>query len=198
MKYVSIDIETTGLNPETCQVIEFAAVIEDTSRPDVPVDELPSFRKLVRHDIYQGEAYAIALNANKFVQLADNKRPFHDKTRAAFIAPSFSNFLLSNGIGNPEVSGPIKVIAAGKNFASFDLQFLKRLPEWNNCIRVSSRILDPGNLFFDPELDEELPDLLTCKQRAGLEGAVAHDALEDARDVIRVIRKYYERKVVPA
>lgn len=30
MKYVSIDIETTGLNPEVHQVIELAAVLEDT------------------------------------------------------------------------------------------------------------------------------------------------------------------------
>ena len=31
MKYFSIDIETTGLNPETCQVIEFGAVFVNTS-----------------------------------------------------------------------------------------------------------------------------------------------------------------------
>jgi hypothetical protein len=52
-RYLSIDIETTGLDPETCQVIEFSAVI-DTIRPDAgPVDELPSFHAYLVRDSYR-------------------------------------------------------------------------------------------------------------------------------------------------
>ena len=197
MKYVSIDIETTGLDPETCQIIEFAAVIEDTSNPFIPVDDLPSFRRLVTHDLYQGEPYALAMHADKFYKLSDKNKHRGEIIRSVFLAPAFACFLHQE-LGSSDTHTPVKVSAAGKNFAAFDLQFLKRLPEWNSCIKVSSRILDPGNLFFDPEFDEDLPDLLTCKKRAGWETEVKHEALEDARDVIRVIRKYYERKEVPA
>jgi hypothetical protein len=39
--------------------------------------------------------------------------------------------------------------------------------------------------------DKSLPNLTTCKERAGIEGVVTHDALEDAWDVIEVLRKFY-------
>jgi hypothetical protein len=70
MLYVSIDLETTGLDPNACQVIEFAAVIEDTLNP-LPYEELPKFSKLVLHDSVQGELYAVNMNAAIFKELND-------------------------------------------------------------------------------------------------------------------------------
>lgn len=189
MKYVSIDIETTGLDPETCQIIEFAAVIEDTSRPDVPVEKLPHFKCLVFHEKVVGEHYAIHLNAGKILD------SFLDSSACTpeDVLIKFRGFLMKNGFESDREGIFVKFTAAGKNFSSFDLQFLKRLPYWDLRLKAKSRVLDPTSLYFDPETDEELPSLETCKQRAGLEGAVKHDALEDARDVIRVIRKYYHK-----
>ena len=46
MPYVSIDIETTGLDPESCQMLEIGAVWDDWTKP---IDELPSYRRLVVH-----------------------------------------------------------------------------------------------------------------------------------------------------
>ena len=50
MKYVSIDIETTGLNPKTDNVLEVAAIIDDTERPEVPIGELPTLHLLTPED----------------------------------------------------------------------------------------------------------------------------------------------------
>ena len=33
MLYCSIDIETTGLDPETCDIIQFAAVLDNLADP---------------------------------------------------------------------------------------------------------------------------------------------------------------------
>lgn len=33
MKYISIDIETTGLNPAVDQILEIGAILEDTLNP---------------------------------------------------------------------------------------------------------------------------------------------------------------------
>jgi oligoribonuclease len=193
MKYVSIDIETTGLNPETCQVIEFAAVIEDTNQPDVPVEGLPNFNCLVYHDQIKGEHYAIHQNANKILASVYEGNTLSNEE----VSLAFRSFLQKNFF--PKEAGlPIKFFAAGKNFGAFDLQFLKRLPNWNDWLKPASRILDPTMLFFNPESDEQLPSLSDCKYRAGLDPEVKHDALEDARDVIRVIRKHYEKKAIPA
>ena len=46
MKYLSLDIETTGLDPNIHQIIEIGAVLEYSH---LPVDELPSFRILIKH-----------------------------------------------------------------------------------------------------------------------------------------------------
>ena len=46
-------------------------------------------------------------------------------------------------------------------------------------------------LFVDWNNDTSLPNLTTCKERAGIEGVVTHDALEDAWDVVQVLRKFY-------
>ena len=41
MKYVSFDSETTDLKPESGLLLEFAAVVEDTEHPEIPVEKLP-------------------------------------------------------------------------------------------------------------------------------------------------------------
>ena len=43
MKYLSIDIETTGLDPVEHKIIEFGCLIEDTTKPHIPVSELPHY-----------------------------------------------------------------------------------------------------------------------------------------------------------
>jgi hypothetical protein len=80
---------------------------------------------------------------------------------------------------------------AGKNFAGFDKKFLEKLPRWKQVFSIRSRVLDPGILFVDWANDESLPSLDQCKQRAGIDGVVTHNAVEDAMDVVMLLRKKY-------
>ena len=86
---------------------------------------------------------------------------------------------------------PIHITAAGKNFSTFDLKFLEKLPRWKQLVKVRQRIIDPSVLFTDWFEDESLPSLGQCKERAGFEGTVAHDALEDCKDIVKLLRKKY-------
>ena len=203
MKYVSIDIETTGLDLETCQVLSIGAVIEDTN--DIkPVEELPTFHGVVLSKQLSGQPYALDMNtdlieAMVYYQTADEDEridlerlkgmKFYEKDR---IVEAFYKFLLENGI---EPDGDmVHITAAGKNFATFDLKFLERLPRWKQWIRVRQRIIDPSLLYTDWKADDSLPGLGLCKLRAGLPEEVAHDAVEDARDVILLLRKEYTKE----
>ena len=76
---------------------------------------------------------------------------------------------------------------AGKNFASFDDKFLRKLPEFGKFFRYRHRVIDPAMLFWNPLTDDKLPDTKTCMERAGLSGEVAHNALDDARIVVKLI-----------
>ena len=102
--------------------------------------------------------------------------------------------ILKNGKFLPVINGntkPITINVAGKNFGVFDKLFLQELPWWTKLIRVRQRILDPAILMVNWNSDKSLPPLSVCKERAGLNNHVTHNALEDAWDVIEVLRKTY-------
>ncbi len=99
-----------------------------------------------------------------------------------------------DGIPFPIFNGncpPITINVAGKNFGTFDKLFLEQLPWWKKLIRTRQRIIDPSILFVDWSEDNSLPSLTKCKERANIEGIVTHNALEDAWDVIELLRKFY-------
>ena len=223
MKYVSIDIETTGLNPETCQVLSIGAVIEDTNNP-LPIDKLPKFHAAIKRERIEGEITALTMNAdliktinhyvresdqderNDIVQMTDMQ--FLDEDQIIielfyFLAANgFVEFNPSGTVTNhklygvvpyaPSHKGPIYITVAGKNFGTFDLKFLEKLPRWKQLIKVRSRIIDPAILFVDWKIDESLPGLNLCKERGNIKGVVTHNALEDAIDVVAVLRTKYQ------
>lgn len=175
MSYVSIDIETTGLDPDTCQVLEVGAIFEDWKSP---IDTLPEFRQILKYTELRGNPFALALNANLLKQIA-NPQPEHCQPHE--LGQRLANWVRACGLD------PMDLTAAGKNFASFDMQFLKRLPKFGESVKFKHRILDPAILYWQFD-DERLPGSATCYQRAGLDDKVAHTAVEDARAVVRLIR----------
>ncbi len=178
LSYVSIDIETTGLDPDTCQILEIGAVWDDWTKP---IRELPVYHRLVYHKEYRGNAYALALNANLLKHLSGQREPWwRDPDQ---VADDFAAWL-RDACG---WDGKTALTPAGKNFASFDRQFLKRLPRFEQVVKLHHRTLDPAILYWRLE-DDKLPDSKTCNERAGLDGKVAHTAVEDAQAVVRLIR----------
>lgn len=197
MRYVSIDIETTGLNPETDQILEFGAVIDDTMHPEVPVEELPTFRRVVHHRRIKGTPRALAMNARLLSEMSEvglYEASLGICCQTGYVVSYFEKFLLTHGY-KKSPSGPIEFVPAGKNFSGFDHRFLKAMtPAWDRTFRPSHRTLDPAILYFDPLKDEKPPSLSECLERAGLDSTVKHTAIEDARDVVRLLRfKFAER-----
>ena len=93
----------------------------------------------------------------------------------------FASWLKTQGFESEE-----KIVIAGKNFAAFDLLFLKRI--WfGNKVKYSHRFLDPGSMFVTAS-DNQPPSLKECLFRSGLDKEIDHTALADAVDVIKCIR----------
>ena len=201
MEYISIDIETTGLDRENDLVLEIAAIIENTNNP-LPFNEIPKFHAIIRHDRYSGSAYAINMNQRIFKILAEE--PKYGQERMDYQIKhnivSFNNVVLDfyywcmkNLTNKPQDNNvPVKSVVAGKNFTDFDKPFLNRLPEWNKYFAFHRRVLDPGTLFTDFMIDQEPPSLEKCLERAGIEDTVVtHFAMEDAWQVVQVLRTKY-------
>lgn len=180
-RYVSIDIETLGLDSDYSDTIELGAVIDDLTSD---ISDLPRFHAYVTlpDNKYRGEAYAMSMHSTILRRIATREQGY---TYIPFdmIGEEFEAWLLTDHGPWPKN----KAVVAGKNFAGFDLQFLKQLPGFNTDM-FHYRSLDPGSMFFDPKIDEVPPGLEICLQRAGLNTPVNHTAVEDALDVIRCIR----------
>jgi oligoribonuclease (3'-5' exoribonuclease) len=207
--YACIDIETTGLNKENDQILELAVVLDDLSQDvakedlDEYVKQLPTFHCYIKHERIVGDPYAIAMHNRIFNFIA--KEPITDIEQLLdsdysvyknylVLDPStvhyeLKEFLSTYGI----LSNSNKIVAAGKNLASFDIPFLENtLPGFDpkkegNLFKFHHRLIDIGNFYLE-KTDRVPPDLQTCLQRAGLTGIVTHRAVDDATDCIRAMK----------
>ena len=186
-RYVSVDIETTGLDEENCQILELGAVIDDWT---TPIADLPVFHCYIKHDQIKGEAYALSMHPVILERIA--KGSCFNTYKPGEVGQLFAKWLFENKVE------PTSVVAAGKNFAAFDLQFLKRLGDWmdgqfKNDVKFKHRVIDPGSMYMLPG-ETEPPNTKTCMERAGIAGEVAHTAVEDARVVVQLVRIAMARK----
>lgn len=193
MRYISLDLETSGSNPQRHQILELAAVVEDTKHPK-PLAELPYFRRVVRHPELVGTAGALALNAGLLQELA--RKEFNPELcTPEELLPQLREFLLNQGF-KPDKKDCVAVTMAGKNIAVFDLGFLRELPGYGTLVRAEPAMLDPAAFYLNWRKDSRLPTMQICKARAGFEDAtVAHQALADALDVVQLLRPFYELPV---
>lgn len=198
MKYASIDTETTGVDPETCQILSIGIVLEDTEK-QLPFSEIPKLHIVIPRNYLQGEPYALNMNAelisiiNQY-NLARNEKQIKDLeyqlgisfVKEDDVSYEVMHFLHTNGF----LEGGEKLTVAGKNYLGFDAKFLNFLVGWDR-IPLHRRTIDPATSFVDWKNDKELPSLDGCKQRAGLSGGVTHNAVEDAFDVVKILRTKY-------
>ena len=222
MKYCSIDIEATGLNPEKHSILSIGVIIEDTEKK-LPYEDLPKFNAIILNNEIVGSPRAIAMNKEIIELMGDYlegdkemRRNISNDSGYSFyekedVAKHFFNFLFLNGYEYDITNGcievrtvkgrslpvfgarikPITINVAGKNFATSDKLYLEQLPWWKKLIRTRQRVIDPSILFCDWKNDESLPNLIDCKERGNIEGIVTHNALEDAWDIVQLLRKNY-------
>jgi hypothetical protein len=208
MIYLSIDIETTGLDPLTCDILEVGAFLENTDNL-LSREKLPTFHKYLWKDNYRGEPYALAMNAHIFQKILELKKSkgvgqFHDhdhllinpeylwhhfgwwvyNNRKMWEGSKFDNDTMLFWNEQPTL------VVAGKNVAGFDIPFLHQVKA-SGIPKFHHRVIDPGMMYFDPRNDKVPPDLRECKKRARLPEAVSHQALDDAWDVIQLVREKY-------
>jgi oligoribonuclease (3'-5' exoribonuclease) len=179
MRYVSIDIETTGLDPDVHQILELAMVIEDTEQYTRPIDRLPHAVIRIQHDPIIAHPVALKMNAGLIQHIHEHGGLYKSHVRVAV-----AGWLRKHNIGTDE--NPL--VVAGKNVNGFDLRFIRRLPgpDWP----IHHRVLDPAMYFIDWTVDDVPPDMTACMTRAGYTNySPTHRALDDARDVIRLIRQ---------
>lgn len=198
MKYVSIDVETTGLDPAKSDVLEIGCILDELS---VPLQEYPTvkdfqyLRIVIYREQYKTDAYCASLHKELWdeIKKLDTTRLKEEgqftrlcgHVETEYTTPEGAidillDWLESNGISE-------RITSAGKNFGAFDLQHLKKLCLDGQTLPFKHRALDPGQLYYEKG-DTELPNLSKCLERAEMKPSALHTALGDAFDVVRLIR----------
>jgi hypothetical protein len=231
MNYISVDLETTGVDTERCQILSFSGILEDTNKL-LDFLEIPKFNIYVLREEITGSPFAIKMNSEIIERISnyiecktiDEKRiqkriidgvflyeheiPYYiyiwllvhqeglDEYKYLLDSDEWGNRKNGKFLGsiNEIKNKYFKIVcnAAGKNFSSFDKKFIDRIRGAYDFFKIRQRVLDPSVLYMDWKSDDTLPSLSLCKERAGLDSYVSHDSIDDAWDVVVLLRKFYE------
>lgn len=173
--FLSIDLETGGLNRNLHSILEVGAVLFDG-------ETRHEFQCLVENEEIIGDPFALAMNVDVLREISAAQK---DRTKGGLIHRREVATWLRAFITNRTAA---RVVVCGKNVAGFDLRFMEKLPGYDDLGKLFlHRVLDVGPMYMEPG-DRVPPDLKVCMERAGMEGDVSHRALDDARIVEQLIR----------
>lgn len=208
MKYVSIDLETTCIDPKCPEnILQIAMVVEDTN-VKMPLVNLPNFRAVIVPStaILSGSLTALSMNTWLLIAIeifkkgdASAAQYFLDlgvpeaTVDRALSALGCNNFYSQNAVwveANKFLDENFgdnsrNIIIAGKNAAGFDVPFLHK----DLKRRFAHRVIDPASVFID--WNRKMPPSSADLQKRFNTDTVSHDAYGDATDVIAWLRHSY-------
>lgn len=146
MRWVSIDVETTGTDINKHDLLEIAAITDNNY----------TFHGLIKHENIYIATDVIRLHRQLLDELyvahpvvSEKNNSWYVVGHERIVAESFDRFLKINH-DNKKWTG------VGKNFGGFTYSFLRQLEsKYNLAYNLSYRSIDLGTLFWD--LKSELP-----------------------------------------
>jgi len=203
--YLSLDIETTGLDTRKSEILSIGMVLDDGVTPFDQLRRKEIFVKL--SDYSHQEPEALQMNKYLISRIVRNEVVTHTPREALELIRNEFNHAIDKtqrfDIDNDRrVSKSVTI--AGKNVLSFDIptlfHFFKRhvgprqgtfLENSHKDNLIAHRAIDIGSLYFSmygyiPN-SEELHTLLG--------ETVAHQALADAEVVVKAVRRSFEGQI---
>lgn len=179
--YISLDLETTGVNIERSKILQIGLVYDDGK---TQIDKLPKRNIFVKWDtIEYAEPYAINMNSWIFEKICKNTFEKDEHVLSIDDAIEYTlDFIRKYSRGT-------MLQIAGKNVAQFDIPILlnhmNSQQKKNFREMIQRRTIDVGSAYltyfkFNPSLDQ-------INRKIGY-NMVSHDALDDASNVVFALR----------
>ena len=151
MKYLSIDVETSGLDPNKHQMIEFAAVMEDTEK-DIPIDELPRFRALILQPSgdYNLNTYCVQMHQVLFKEIDKHSKALNSVTpyRGMDWNGKYNWAYDANLNWDGSTDGYSNVKSVMVNILAYPDSFMDQFKLWLGNVEYSGNILPAGKNFY--------------------------------------------------
>lgn len=192
--YVSLDLETTGLDIEKSHILELGFVYDDGKST---IDQLKKYNFVIHHDRFTHcEPYAMNLNARLIKQIAEKKDTVPFETAINQLLETLREASTAAMKYDEETKAwriDTRVCIAGKNVAGFDLPLLRNQRATDGLIAtlfkyISHRVIDPGSMYY-PDFGF-IPSLGEINKKNG-RNEVTHCAVDDAMDVVCAIRSKF-------
>lgn len=192
--FVVFDFETTGLSPETSEVIQVAGKAYDPRTLDaVPLSaggEFSSMMRVLRPERLDDEGVKKAL--------AVNKKTKEEILAAPEQALVWREFVAWVNKFNPSRKFTAAPIACGKNIRNFDLKFVEVL-NGLHCPKKSTMLFSTRTqvdledlilLWFENDRELENWKMDTLREYFGMSTDGAHDALQDVIQTGTLIMRF--------
>lgn len=166
---MSIDLETTGLNPRDHQILEIAAVVLVDKENPYYADSYWKFHRTIRHKQIYGDPVAIVMNTDLIKR--STELYYCDEVEAM---EQFDDWCKEVYEGFYDE----KITPVGFNVGSFDMQFLKETGELD-LSRFSHRSLEVGSMYATIDGPAKSADFEHLAQKYSVEGK-PYEALYDA------------------
>lgn len=170
MIYLSIDIETTGLESERHQILSFGAILEDTSKM-LPFEDIPKFQAIIIREEITGSPFAINMNRDLIEAISKYKNAspelrlkLSEEYDSIFLkeenlAENFYYWLWDNGFAQHSPEDFLKTI---------QIKGGKAYPFLNNAKPITINVAGKNFGTFDKKFLEKVPrwkQLINIKQR---------------------------------
>lgn len=183
MKYFSLDIETTGLDPQRHSILEIGVVYDDLTDPNHDIYDRRNWCSILFEP--NGLVYdvdAMKMNLELINNITSLERIFRHNQKSG------CNTLI-RWLCEMQIKFGIKeFIFAGKNCATFDLRFIETISDGFRETISYKYVLDPSILYMKKD-DVKVPNMAICSERAGVVNNKPHSAVYDAINVCELIRK---------
>jgi len=191
MKYLALDIETTGVHDDA-NILEVFMILEDTSKPlDEVLEKAPQEHWHIKHNTYNISPFLI--DNEEYGTMGLIKACELCGQTVDFVGTKIINMLKMIKGFDLDIQKTGRILTGGKNAAKFDIPMICKEFQINREDFFHQRTVDP-TFYFIEDGDIVPPSMKQCLERASIDEVVGHSGRNDTIQFMKLVRYAFKEK----